>query len=112
MHAISTECISGKFCRADLVLWCQVNIQAYLLWERAGRPDGADFAQDARATLEAQLRAGKSVQDLEAALNASEPKVTCPCLLLFSEIEGCSWWGSTADRYSALSRRFTCQISY
>ena len=53
----------------------QVNIQAYLLWEQAGRPDGADFAGDARATLEAQLRAGKSVQDIEVALKAPEPKV-------------------------------------
>ena len=57
-----------------MVCW-QVNIQAYLLWEKAGRPDGADFAQDARTTLEAQLRSGKSVQDLETALKAPEPKV-------------------------------------
>ena len=63
------------------MMWCQVNIQAYLLWEKAGRPDGADFAQDARATLEAQLLAGKSVQDLEAALKAPEPKVAWPCFL-------------------------------
>ena len=55
-----------------------MNTQAYLLWEQAGRPDGADFAQDARATLEAQLRAGKSLQDVEAALKAPDPKVTAP----------------------------------
>ena len=53
----------------------QVNIQAYLLWEQAGRPDGADFAGDARATLEAQARAGKSVEEIEAALKAPEPQV-------------------------------------
>ena len=53
----------------------QVNTQAYLLWEQAGRPDGADFAGDARATLEAQARAGKSVEEIEAALKAPEPKV-------------------------------------
>lgn len=65
-----------QHCIKDKLLVCrQVNIQAYLLWEKAGRPDGADFAQDARATLEAQLRSGKSVQDLEAALKAPEPKV-------------------------------------
>ena len=53
----------------------QVNIQAYLLWEQAGRPDGADFAGDARSTLEAQARAGKSVEEIEAALKAPEPQV-------------------------------------
>ena len=61
---------------AEHCVWRQVNIQAYLLWEQAGRPDGADFAGDARATLEAQLHAGKSVQDIEDALNAPEPKVS------------------------------------
>ena len=60
---------------AEHCVWRQVNIQAYLLWEQAGRPDGADFAGDARATLEAQLHAGTSVQDIEAALKAPEPKV-------------------------------------
>ena len=62
-----------------------MNTQAYLLWEKAGRPDGADFAQDARATLEAQLRSGKSVQDIEAALKAPEPKVTCPSCLSYKD---------------------------
>ena len=52
----------------------QVNIQAYLLWEKAGRPDGADFATDARSTLQAQLAAGKSLQELERALKEPEPQ--------------------------------------
>ena len=56
----------------------QVSIQAYLLWEKAGRPDGADFAADARATLAAQLAAGMSLQELERALKAPEPQVRMP----------------------------------
>ena len=36
----------------------QVGVQSYLLWEQAGRPNGADFSQDARHKLEKQLRAG------------------------------------------------------
>ena len=36
----------------------QVGVQSYLLWEQAGRPNGADFSQDARRKLEKQLRAG------------------------------------------------------
>lgn len=48
---------------------------------QAGRPDGADFAADARRVLEAQLRAGKSVADLEKALKSPQPQVrllSCP----------------------------------
>ena len=52
----------------------QVNIQAYLLWEKAGRPEGADFAADARSTLQAQLASGRSLQELESALKAPEPQ--------------------------------------
>ena len=76
--------------REIMCLYRQVNTQAYLLWEKAGRPDGADFAQDARATLEAQLRSGKSVQDLEATLKAPEPKVARPrCLMI--NMDAVSW---------------------
>ena len=56
--------------------WCwvaQVGVQAYLLWERAGKPDGADFSKDARQTLERQLASGTSVQDLERSLKAPSP---------------------------------------
>ena len=45
-------------------------MQSFLLWEQAGRPNGADFSQDARRKLEKQLRAGRTVQDLERALRA------------------------------------------
>lgn len=41
---------------------------------QAGRPDGADFARDARRILEAQLREGKSVADLEKALLSPSPQ--------------------------------------
>ena len=46
----------------------QVGLQAYLMWEQAGKPDGANFSDDARRQLEQQLQSGKSVQDLERAL--------------------------------------------
>lgn len=46
----------------------QVGLQAYLMWEQAGKPDGANFSDDARRQLEQQLQSGKSVQDLEHAL--------------------------------------------
>lgn len=46
----------------------QVGLQAYLMWEQAGKPDGADFSSDARNQLQQQLQSGKSVQDLENAL--------------------------------------------
>ena len=38
-----------------------VNVQAYLLWEQAGQPDGADFGGQAREVLEKQVRAGASI---------------------------------------------------
>ena len=45
-----------------------VNVQAYLLWEQAGQPDGADFGGQAREVLEKQVRAGASIADLERLL--------------------------------------------
>ncbi len=62
---------------------CQVGIQAYLLWEKAGRPDGADFANDARKTLQQQLASGMSLQQLEKSLKEPSPQVayqTCACM--------------------------------
>jgi len=50
------------------LLWLQVGLQAYLMWEQAGKPDGANFSDDARRQLEQQLQSGKSVQDIERAL--------------------------------------------
>ncbi|RMZ55539.1 hypothetical protein APUTEX25_000122 [Auxenochlorella protothecoides] len=53
-----------------------VGTQAYLLWEAAGKPDGADFGADARRVLREQLAAGRSVQELEHALGASPPEAS------------------------------------
>ena len=38
------------------------------MWEQAGKPDGANFSDDARHQLEQQVQSGKSVQDIERAL--------------------------------------------
>ncbi len=65
---------------------CQVGIQAYLLWEKAGRPDGADFSNDARKTLQQQLDGGMSLDQLEKSLKEPSPQVaalpfqTCACM--------------------------------
>jgi len=50
------------------LLRCQVGLQAYLMWEQAGKPDAANFSDDARRQLEQQVQSGKSVQDIEHAL--------------------------------------------
>ncbi|KAK2077624.1 hypothetical protein QBZ16_004470 [Prototheca wickerhamii] len=47
-----------------------INTEAYLLWEAAGKPDGADFGPKARETLREQLRQGRTLADLEKALAA------------------------------------------
>ena len=61
---------SGCLCDGHLnsLLRCQVGLQAYLMWEQAGKPDGANFSDDARRQLEQQVQSGKSVQDIERAL--------------------------------------------
>jgi hypothetical protein len=50
-----------------------VGIQAYLLWEQEGKPDGADFSEKARKLLEGRLRDGTSVADLEKQLKGPSP---------------------------------------
>jgi hypothetical protein len=37
-------------------------VQAYILWEKAGKPDGADFAKDAREEIHRQLKAGMKLE--------------------------------------------------
>ena len=44
----------------------QVGIQAYIMWEKAGKPDGADFSNDACNILREQLQSGAAVQVLGA----------------------------------------------
>ena len=46
----------------------QVGLKAYLLWESNGKPDGGDFSGQARAELEAELRRGVSLEELERRL--------------------------------------------
>lgn len=56
-----------------VVFAVQLNIEAYLLWEKAGRPEGADFSTEARRTLEEHLQSGKTLQDIENMLKAPPP---------------------------------------
>ena len=52
----------------------QVGIQAYLMWEKAGQPDGADFSNDARKALQEQMEKGATIEHLEKSLKAPSPK--------------------------------------
>ena len=51
-----------------------VAVEAYLLWEGAGRPEGADFGGAARRRLAARLWAGNSVEELRRELTGEEPR--------------------------------------
>ena len=68
LHAEGTMSASA----APTATLVQVGVQSYLLWEQAGKPDGADFSGDARRALEAQLQQGKTVEELERALRAPD----------------------------------------
>ncbi|GFR47292.1 hypothetical protein Agub_g8979 [Astrephomene gubernaculifera] len=46
-----------------------LGVQAYVLWERAGKPGGADFSQDARRVITEQLQRGASLEDIARGLN-------------------------------------------
>ena len=50
-----------------------VGVQAYIMWEQAGKPDGADFGADARQLLEGRLRGGESLADIERSLRGPQP---------------------------------------
>jgi alpha-glucan,water dikinase len=54
-----------------------VAVQAYLLWEQAGKPQGADFGADARKVIERQLREGKTLQEVEAVLRGGGDQGGC-----------------------------------
>lgn len=45
-----------------------VGIQAYLLWESAGKPEGADLSLEARENLAAEILNGKSIEEIRMAL--------------------------------------------
>jgi alpha-glucan,water dikinase len=51
-----------------------VGIQAYLLWEQAGKPDGADFGDKAREALRSRLASGMTLEQLEKELRGPVPK--------------------------------------
>lgn len=42
-----------------------VGLKAYLMWEAAGKQDGADFADQAREVLANEVLRGKSIQEIE-----------------------------------------------
>lgn len=46
-----------------------VNVQAYVLWEHAGKPQGADFGNDARVKIEEEVRKGLTYEQIAAKLN-------------------------------------------
>lgn len=46
-----------------------LSVQAYVLWERAGKPNGADFSQDARKVIEEAVSQGQSYEQVAARLN-------------------------------------------
>ena len=43
-----------------------VNTVAYLMWERSGKPDGADFGDSAKREIERLLQEGKTVEDIKS----------------------------------------------
>jgi len=49
-----------------------VAVQAYLLWEKAGKPQGADFGSAARREIEAQMRSGLSLAEVDARLRGGK----------------------------------------
>ena len=49
-----------------------LGIQAYILWEQAGKPDGADFGEEARALIEEKVQRGWTLGQVEKDLK--EPK--------------------------------------
>ncbi|EFJ44707.1 hypothetical protein VOLCADRAFT_118653, partial [Volvox carteri f. nagariensis] len=45
-----------------------LGVQAYVLWERAGKPDGADFSGEARRVITEQLQSGATLEEVGAPL--------------------------------------------
>ena len=44
-------------------------MQAYLLWEKAGQPEGADFGDEARRIIEDRVRSGATYPQLAREMN-------------------------------------------
>jgi alpha-glucan,water dikinase len=51
-----------------------VGLKAYLMWEAAGRQDGADFSNQAREVLAKEVLNGKSVKEIEDMVRGPQPK--------------------------------------
>ena len=45
-------------------------MQAYILWERAGKPDGADFSGDARRLITESVSSGMTYEQVVRVLGA------------------------------------------
>ena len=41
-----------------------IGVQAYILWERAGKPDGADFSGDARRLITESVSSGMTYEQV------------------------------------------------
>ena len=41
-----------------------MSVQAYILWERAGKPDGADFSGDARRVIGEAVQGGLTYEQV------------------------------------------------
>lgn len=52
-----------------------IGVQAYVLWEHAGKPQGADFSGDAKRAIEEKLRNGQTLEQIAQQLNYT-PKWT------------------------------------
>ena len=55
-----------------------VNVQAYVMWEQAGKPDGADFGAQAKEAIRAKLKAGATVAEVERALRETPDASPAP----------------------------------
>jgi len=47
-----------------------IAVQAYVMWEDAGKPQGGDFGAPARNLIEEKLRSGQTLQQIEAELTS------------------------------------------
>ncbi|GLC33353.1 hypothetical protein PLESTB_000342400 [Pleodorina starrii] len=55
-----------------------LGVQAYVLWEHAGKPDGADFSGEARRVITEQLQSGASLEEVARRLNYTLKEPSTP----------------------------------
>lgn len=68
-----TEAIPSQSLEEEAIPTELVGIQAYILWEQAGKPDGADFTDAATAELSQKLQSGMTLQEVERSLKEPAP---------------------------------------